>query len=120
MTRPTSASGATTASRVPDDDVDVAGPDPPPLVGPLAVAETGVDERDAGVEVGPQPVDERQRHRDLGHEDERRPTRLERRRDRLDVDRRLAAAGHAVEQQRSRIAGLDRARRPLDGLRLLG
>ena len=96
---------------MPDDDVDVAGPDPPPLVGPLAVAEPRVDERDAGVEVGPQPVDERQGEGDLGDEHERRPTGLERRRDGLDVDRRLAAAGHAVEQQRPRVAGVRWPRR---------
>ena len=61
----------------PDDDVDVARPDPPPLVGPLAVAEPGVDERDPDVEVRPQPVDERQRERDLRDEDEGRPAALE-------------------------------------------
>ncbi len=61
----------------PDDDVDVAGPDAPPLVGTLAVGQTRVDERHARIEVGPQPVDERQRQRDLGHEYEGRPARLE-------------------------------------------
>ena len=30
----------------PDDDVDIAGPDPAPLVGPFALAEAGVDESD--------------------------------------------------------------------------
>ena len=88
----------------PDDDVDVAGADPPPFVGPLAVAETRMEQRDPRVEVRPQPIDERQRQGDLGDEDEGRPAGFERRRDRLDVDRRLAAAGDAVEEERPRIA----------------
>ena len=105
----------------PDDDVHVARPDAPPLVGALAVAEARVDERDPRVEVRPQPVDERQRQRDLGDQDERRPAGLERRGDRLDVDRGLAAAGHAVEQERARIAGPAIAATDLpDGLGLGG
>ena len=44
----------------PDDDVDVAAPDPPPLIGALAFAEAAVEDRDARPEVGAQPVDERQ------------------------------------------------------------
>ncbi len=94
----------------PDDDVDVARPDPPPLVGPLPFPEPRVDERDPSVEVRAQPVDERQRQRDLGDEDERRAAGLERAGDGLDVDRRLAAAGHAVEQQRPRVGA--RSSRP--------
>ena len=57
----------------PDDDVDLAGPDPAPLVGPLARPDRRVDERDPRVEVGPEPIDERHRQGDLGDEDERRP-----------------------------------------------
>ena len=49
----------------PDDDVDVAGPDPPPLVGPLALAEARVEQRDPRVEIGAEPIDERQRQGDL-------------------------------------------------------
>ena len=73
-------------------------------------AEPGMDERDAGVEVGPQPVDEREGQRDLRHEHERRPSGFERRGDRLDVDRGLAAAGHAVEQERARVRAAMAAR----------
>ena len=107
MTRPTSASGASDREPRPDDDVDVAGPDPAPLVGPLALAEARVDERDPHVEVGPKPVDQRQRQGDLRDEHEGRPARLERRDDRLDVDRGLAGAGDAVEKQRPRVARCD-------------
>ena len=60
-----------------DDEVDVAGPDPPPLVGPLAVPEPRVDERDPDVEVGAEPVDEGQGERDLRDEHEGRPAALE-------------------------------------------
>ena len=105
----------------PDDDVDVAGPDAPPLVGALAIGQPGMDERDPRVEVRPQPVDQGQREGDLGHEDEGRATRLQRRRDGLDVDGRLAAAGHPVEEQRPRVARRDRGdarhRRPAAGAR---
>ena len=73
-----------------------------------------MDDRDAGVEVGAEPVDERERERDLGHEDERRAAASEGRREQLDVDRGLAAAGNAVEEQRPGLAG---RRRPLHGLR---
>ena len=61
----------------PDDDVHVAAADASPLVGALAVAEAGMDERDPGVEVGPQAIDERQRQRDLRDEDEGRPAGLD-------------------------------------------
>ena len=110
MTSPTSASGASDRQPRPDDDVDVARPDPPPLVGPLALAEARVDERDPGVEVRAQPVDQRHRQGDLGDQHERRPAGVERGRDRLDIDGGLAAAGHAVEQERARVARRDRRR----------
>ena len=101
-----------------DDDVHVAGPDPPPFVGPLALAEPGMEQRDPRVEVGPQPIDQRQRQRDLRDEDQRRTAGFERRRDGLDVDRGLAAAGDAVEQERPRVAGGDGGPDPVDGLGL--
>ncbi len=102
----------------PDDDVHVARPDPPPLVRPLALAEPRVEQRDPGVEVGAQPIDERQRERDLGDQHERRAAGLERRGDGLDVDGGLAAAGDAVEQERSRRVGRDRGPDPLDRIHL--
>ena len=61
-----------------------------------------------------------QRQRDLRDEHEGRPAGLERRGDGLDVDRGLAAAGHAVEQQRPRVAGLDGRLDPGDGVGLGG
>ncbi len=102
----------------PDDDIDLAGPDPAPLVGPLARPDRRVDERHPRVEVGPEPVDERHREGDLGDEHEHRPAAFERGGDRLDVDRRLAPARHAVEQERRRISSLEGRADRADGLRL--
>jgi hypothetical protein len=56
----------------PDDDIGIARPDPPPLVGPLPLAESRMDQGDPRLEIGAQPVDEGHRERDLGDEDERR------------------------------------------------
>ena len=57
-----------------------------------------MDEGDPRIEVGPEAVDERQRERDLGDEHEARPATGERPGQELRVDRGLAAAGDAVEQ----------------------
>ena len=102
----------------PDDDVDLAGPDPAPLVGPLARPDRRVEERHPRVEVCPEPVDERHRESDLGDEDEHRPAAPERGGDRLDVDRGLATARHAVEQERRGISSLERRADRGDGRRL--
>ena len=91
----------------PDDDIHVACPDPTPLVSPFAIGEPRVHERHAGIEIGTQAVHERQGEGDLGHEDERRATKGQRSRDGFHVDRRLAPAGHAIEEQRARVASLD-------------
>ena len=102
----------------PDNDIDVAGADPPPLVRPLALAEARVQESDARVEVGTQPVHQGKCEGDLGDEDQRRPAGLERGRDRLDVDGRLATARDAIEKERSRVAGDDGGSDACDGLGL--
>ena len=102
----------------PDQDVDRAGPNPPPLVGPFAFAEARMEEPDPGIEIGPQAVHDRQGQGDLGNEQQDRPAKLEGGRDRLDVDGRLAAAGHAVEEEWRGIAPLDRRPDQADGLDL--
>ena len=103
----------------PDDDRHRSRPDPPPFVGSLALTEARMDERDVRVEVGSQPVDERRRERDLGDEHEHRPAGLERRRDRLDVDRGLAPARDALEEERGRVAGDQRGPHRVHGRSLL-
>ena len=85
----------------PHDQVRVAGPDPPPLVGALALAQRGVEHGDPGGQLGTEAVDDGRRQRDLGDQQEGRPARGERGGDGLDVDRGLAAAGHAVEEERA-------------------
>ncbi len=99
----------------PHHDVDIGRPDPPPLVRPLALAEAGMDEGHADGEIRAETVDEGHGQRDLRDEDQGRPSALERRDDRLDVDRGLAAAGHSVEQERRRVAGGDRGPGDRDG-----
>ena len=109
MTTPGSRIGASTASRVPTTTstrpsrirrhVSRRSPSDSPRV----------DQRNGRVQVGPQPVDQGGRQRNLGDEDERRAAGLERRRDRLDVHGRSTAAGHAVDEERLRVAVADRA-----------
>ncbi len=118
MTTPTSASGASDRQPGPDHDIHVARADATPLVGPLAVPQPRVDERDTGIEIRPEPIDQGQRQRDLRDEHEGGPTGVQRRGDGFDVDGGLAATGHAIEEQRPRIALDDRAGDPVDGHRL--
>ena len=102
----------------PDDDVDGTGADAPPLVGPLATGEAAVKERHLGAEVGTQPVDQRHGHGDLRDEHERGPAACQRGGDRLDVDGGLAGAGRPVEQDRRRVAPIDRLARQRERGRL--
>ena len=82
-------------------------------------------------EIGGKCLDHLRRQRDLRHEQDRALPRCERLRDQVQVDKRLAAAGHAEEQRRLRIrraqqclqAGkhlLLRRRQRRDRLRLAG
>ena len=90
--------------RVPTTTSTSPAPDPAPLVGPLPLTEAAVDDGDADGRSA--------RSRSMigvaraisGTSSERRPARARGSGDRLDVDRGLAAAGHAVEQDRRRVA----------------
>ena len=107
MTRPRSSRGASTASRVPTTistsparirrHSSARSPSPRPEWSTA----------DPRLEIRPEPIDERHRQGDLRDEHERWSTELERGRDRLDVDRCLSAAGHAIEEQRGRITSGD-------------
>ena len=99
-----------------DHEVDIAGADPPPLVGTLALTEPRMEHRDACGEVRAEAVDEGRGERDLRDEHEGRAAILERRRDRLDVDGGLPTAGDTVEQERRRVPRGDRSADPRDGL----
>ena len=80
-------------------DRRLACDDPLALVAPLRVGETGVEDRDAIAEAGLEAAERLRRQRDLGHEDDRAAAAFERRRTRLQVDLRLAAAGRAGEEE---------------------
>ena len=86
----------------PHDEVHVTGADPSPLVGALPFPEAGVHDGDADRQPGAQPVDDGGGQGDLRDEQQRGAARGEGRRDRLHVDRGLAAAGDAVEEDRRR------------------
>ena len=77
----------------PDDDADLAGRDPAPLVRALPLPQRAVDERDVFIEVVAQPVEERHREGDLRHEDEHAAADRPGMRDGGGVDGRLAAGG---------------------------
>ena len=100
------------------DHVDRARPDPPPFVRPLTLAETRMQDGDGDPQLHPQPVHDRRGERDLRNEEEGRTPGRERRRDGLDVDRGLAPAGDAVEQQGRGVATLDRLEHERHGARL--
>ncbi len=116
--RPSPASGANTADRVPDDDVDVAAPDALPLVVALAVGQAAVLDGHAIAEPRAEGRRHAGRERDLGHEHEHAAARRQRALGQPQVELRLAAAGHAVQErhvERPRVepdAAAGRARRP--------
>ena len=72
--------------------------------------ERRVEHGDPRRQVGAEPVDDRRGEGDLRDQQERRAAGREGRRDRLDVDRGLAAARHAVEEDRRRVATRRRRR----------
>ena len=82
-----------------DDERGVAGGDPLALVAPLGLAEARVDDGDPVAEAGAETAERLGRQRDLGDEDDRAATALDRRRARLQVHLGLAAPGGAVEQE---------------------
>ena len=83
-----------------DRDRRGAAAQPLPLLEPLARAQAAVQHRERVAEAAAQPREDLVRERDLGHEHERPPARVERGGDRAQVDLGLAAAGDAVEQER--------------------
>ena len=73
-----------------------------------------MEDGDPVAEARPEAAERLRRQRDLGHEHDRAPTPLERRRARLEVDLGLAAAGRAREQQ-VRAAGVEALDDPCHG-----
>ena len=91
-----------------DDHPRVALPDAPPLVVPLPRRELAVQHGHRPPEARPRGPQEHRRQADLGDEDDRAAAPFERRLDGTEVDLRLAAAGHAVEQERAEHAAGER------------
>jgi len=81
-----------------DDDPRLAPRDPVALVAPLRRPERRVHDRDAVAEPATESSHRLRRERDLRHEHDRPEPALERRRTRLEVDLRLAAAGRPLQQ----------------------
>ena len=72
-------------------------------------------DRDLGIQIGPQTIDQRHRKRYLRHQDEGRPAGRDRFGDGLGVDRRFARTRDALQEQRRGVAirdgGEDRGQR---------
>ena len=86
-----------------DDDARKTRADALPLVIALRERQTAVQDGDRVTEISRKRLDHLRRQRDLRHEQDRALPRCERLRDQVQVDKRLAAAGHAEEQRRLRI-----------------
>jgi hypothetical protein len=71
-----------------------------PRVGALALGQRGVQDGGERAELARELAREDGRQRDLGHQPHRAAARVERRPDRAQVDLRLAAARHALEEHR--------------------
>ena len=97
-----------------DDDRHRPVADPPPLVGPLALPETGMEDGDLLGGGRPQAVEEWRGQRDLRHQHERAASEAPRSQHGRHVDRRLSSRRDAIEQERPRAPGLDG---PDDGCR---
>jgi hypothetical protein len=83
----------------PDHDGRLARTDASPLVGALPLPQGAVQDGRIGVEVVPEPVEQRRGQGDLGHQDDRTAARAQRRGDRRRVDRGLAAGRGALDQE---------------------
>ena len=81
-----------------DDDVDVAAANALPLIVPLAVREAAVLDRHALSERVPEYRRDHRRQRDLRHEHQHAPARLANGRRQPQVQLRLPAPCHAVQQ----------------------
>jgi hypothetical protein len=99
-----------------DRDAGLTAPQALPLAEPLALRQAGVQHRDLGPEARREAGGELRRQRDLRHQHDRALPGRERVGDHVQVDLGLAAAGHAMDQERREAipeARLDRGMRDL-------
>ena len=82
-----------------DDDLDVAGRHSPPMSAPSRVAEMAMQDGD-GLAPAAEPLDRLRRETDLGHEHNRFLALGDHFLNGPEIQFGLAAAGHAVEQDR--------------------
>ena len=88
-----------------DDDIHFTRADAPPLVQPLAIGQPAMQQRDTTRETSRVARHRLWRQRDLRHQRDAPLATRDHRRERLKVDLGLAAAGDAMQQERS-AAGL--------------
>ncbi len=88
-----------------DDDVDVAAADAMPLIVTFAVGESAVLNGDAFAERAAEDRGHRRRQRNLRHEHQHLTPLLPDGVGESQIDLRLAASGHAVQQRRLERAG---------------
>jgi hypothetical protein len=88
-----------------DDHVDLAAADAMPLVVPFTVRESAVLDRQAVGEPRPEDARQRGRQADLGDENQHRAAAVAHLRGQAQVDLRLPAPGHAVQQGGAEGAG---------------
>ena len=91
-----------------DDDVERTGGDLRPLVVRLPEREPRVQHTDATREALGEATHGLRRERNLGHQHDPTPPEADRVRERVEVDLGLAAARHAVQQQRAAVGAVDR------------
>ena len=101
------------------DDARLALANTAPLIGPLALRQTTVQNRDLDRQVVSQALEQRQGQGDLGHEDNATPADRQRRAQCFGVDSCFAAGSGALDQQHGVVAAADQGADSLDdrGLR---
>ena len=97
-----------------DDDVDLRAADAMPLIVALAVGQAAVLDGHAIAEQRPERSGDGRRERDFRHEDDDAPAGSRHFARQPEIQLRLAAAGHAVEQGRRERSGLRQAREPVE------
>ena len=88
-----------------DDHRHRAVGDPLPVPVPFGVAQMAVQHGHLA-EPRAEPLDRLRREADFRHQHDRLPAEMDHLLNRLDVDLGLAAAGHAVDQNRAMLAGI--------------
>ncbi len=103
-----------------DHDTSLAGPQAFPLLLPLGRTERRMKQGEPVAEAFGRRAGKRRHQSDLGHQEDRRASQLQRSLSRAEVDLGLARAGHAVQQETTELPEVQRCPNPLDGADLVG